>query len=105
MQFIYITCNISMLEIITDLLDEIEIMNYQVIEQVTAKSHYDNPRLNTAIWPGFNASLLIQEENIEKTDDLLLEIKQFNQKAYNNGELIVAYRWSIEKWIDVKPIN
>lgn len=105
MQFIYITCNISMLEIITDLLDEIEIMNYQVIEQVTAKSHYDNPRLNTAIWPGFNASLLIQEENIEKTDDLLLEIKQFNQKAYNNGELIVAYRWSIEKWIDVKPIS
>lgn len=105
MQFIYITCNISMLETVTELIDELEIMNYQVIEQVTAKSHYDKPRLNTAVWPSFNASVLIQEKNIKKTDALLFEIEQFNQKAYNNGELIAAHRWDIEKWTEVKPVG
>ena len=105
MQFIYITCNISMLDTVSELIDEIEIANYQVIEQVTAKSHYANPRLNTAVWPGFNASLLVQENDKEKIDALMSEIETFNKKAYNSGELIAAFQWGVDRFTDVKPIG
>lgn len=49
MKFIYITCNISMVDILWDIIDEMEIKNYQTIDLVTAKSSYAEPRLNTAI--------------------------------------------------------
>ena len=50
MKFIYITCNVSMLETLTLLLDEMEYADYQVIEQVTAMSRWGEPRQNTAVW-------------------------------------------------------
>lgn len=105
MQFIYITCNISMLDNISELLDEIEIANYQVIEQVTAKSHYAQPRLNTAVWPGFNASVLVQENDQDKIDALMTEVEAINSKAYNNGELIAAFQWGVDRFTNVKPIG
>ena len=40
MKFIYITCNVSMLETLTLLLNEMEYADYQVIEQVTAMSRW-----------------------------------------------------------------
>lgn len=96
MKFIYITCNVSMLEAITDFLDETECLNYQVMEQVTAKSSFAEPRLNTAVWPGYNSSVIVQEADGAKIASVVEEINRINTKAFNPGELVAAYIWSVE---------
>lgn len=95
MKFIYITCNVSMLEAITQLLDETKFTDYQVIEQVTAKSSYSSPRLNTAVWPGYNSSVFIQESDPGKVSSLMEAINKMNQSAFNNGELVAVFSWDI----------
>ncbi len=99
MKFIYVTCNISMVEIVWDLLDELEILNYQTIDVVTAKSSYANPRLNTAVWPGYNASIVIQEANDEKVNELFKELKEMNEKVYNSAEIVAAHMWEVNNSI------
>ncbi len=95
MKFIYITCNVSMLETVTSLLDEEEITDYQVMEQVTAKSSYSSPRLNTAVWPGYNSSVFIQESDKNKVSSLIETINRMNQSVFNNNELIALFVWDI----------
>ena len=95
MKFIYITCNVSMLETVTSLLDEEEITDYQVMEQVTAKSNYSLPRLNTAVWPGYNSSVFIQESDKNKVSSLIEKINRMNRSAFNNGELVAVFSWDI----------
>lgn len=99
MKFIYVTCNISMVEIVWDLLDELEILNYQTIDVVTAKSSYANPRLNTAVWSGYNASIVIQEANDEKVNELFKELKEMNEKVYNSAEIVAAHMWEVNNSI------
>lgn len=105
MKFIYITCNVSMLETISDLLDELKFTDYQITEQVTAKSSYASPRLNTAIWPGYNSSIAIQETDNEKVSLLKDTIDQMNSSAFNNEELIALYTWSIDAFTEVKKVE
>ena len=102
MKFIYITCNISIVEINWELLDEMKISNYQTIEPVTAKSSYAEPRLNTAVWPGYNASVLVQENDHEKAALLIEVINAINDQAFNAGELIAAHLWSIDKCTKIR---
>ncbi len=96
MKFIYITCNISMVDILWGMIDEMEIKNYQTIDLVTGKSSYAQPRLNTAIWPGYNASILIQEEDDSKSDTLIREIKEMNEKAFNSAEIVAVHSWRLD---------
>lgn len=105
MKFIYITCNVSMLEIITDLLSKIKFTDYQVIEQVEAISKWGNPRQNTAVWPGYNSSVLIQESDNLKISELMNQINDINESAFNNSELIAAYTLNIENYVNIKPVN
>lgn len=105
MKFIYITCNVSMLEAVTQLLDEEKYTDYQVIEQVTAKSRWSEPRQNTAVWPGYNSSVLVQEADPEKAKSLIQQINQMNASAFKNGELVAAYLWGVEEHAEVKPVE
>ncbi|HBG57680.1 PG0541 family transporter-associated protein [Proteiniphilum sp. UBA1028] len=105
MKFIYITCNVSMLESLSFLLDEVECADYQVIEQVTARSRWGAPRQNTAVWPGYNSAIVVQEANPEKAEALINEINKMNATALNNGELIAAYMWEIAGYAKVKPVE
>ena len=50
MKFTYITCNISMLEQMEELLKELEIQVYQVIQKALAESNFDIPHKDTAVW-------------------------------------------------------
>lgn len=105
MKFIYITCNVSMLETLTLLLDETECADYQVIEQVTASNRWGEPRQNTAVWPGYNSSILVQEADPGKAEALINEINKMNEAAFNNSELIAAYMWGIEKYVKIKLVE
>ena len=67
MRFIYITCNVSMQEQMESLLRELEISVYQVIPKALAESNFDIPHKDTAVWPGFNTCLLVQEADVAKS--------------------------------------
>jgi hypothetical protein len=94
-----------MLETLKLLLDETECADYQVIEQVTARSRWSEPRLNTAVWPGYNSSILVQEADPEKAQSLIRQISQMNASAFKNGELVAAHMWGIEAYTNVKPVE
>lgn len=104
MRFVYITCNVSMQEQIESLLRELEISVYQVIPKALAESNFDIPHKDTAVWPGFNACLLVQEADPAKGDALLERIREMNAQAYNNSELVAAYLWSVDTHVAPEPI-
>ena len=77
---------------------------YQVIPKALAESNFDIPRKDSAVWPGFNACLLVQEADPAKADTLLQRITLMNEKAYNNSEFVTAYLWSIETFVAPDPV-
>ncbi|MGI6717914.1 MAG: PG0541 family transporter-associated protein [Bacteroidales bacterium] len=95
MKFIYVTCNVSMLEAVTEIIDEIKIQNYQVVERVTAKSSKGTPRLDNAVWPGYNSSIFIQEKDYDKVIKLINKVKTMNDSAFNHSELISLSTWDL----------
>ena len=93
-----------MQEQIESLLRELEISVYQVIPKALAESNFDIPHKDTAVWPGFNACLLVQEADTTKGDTLLERIREMNAQAYNNSELVAAYLWSVDTHVAPEPI-
>ena len=94
-----------MQEQIESLLRELEISVYQVIPKALAESNFDIPHKDTAVWPGFNACLLVQEADTTKSDTLLERIREMNAQAYNNSELVAAYPWSVDTHVAPEPIT
>lgn len=86
------------------LLRELEISVYQVIPKALAESNFDIPHKDTAVWPGFNACLLVQEADTSKGDALLERIREMNAQAYNNSELVAAYLWSVDTYVAPESI-
>jgi hypothetical protein len=86
-----------MLEPVTSLIDEMEFADYQVIEKVTSKSRSSQPRQNTAIWPGYNSAVFIQEDDAGKAAALFAEIDRLNAGAFNSNEQLSAFMWEAEK--------
>jgi hypothetical protein len=98
MKIVYITCNVSVREPLLKMLEENNIKDYQVMEQVPAKSVKGDPRLNTAVWPGYNSSILIQFSDDIRAKEIMQKIKVFNQKAFNDNELVTACSWTLDDY-------
>ncbi len=93
MKMIYITYNVSVTDEIQKILQELEVENYQIFENILAKTSGSVPRLNTPVWPGMNNSVLIQ---IQEPSDLQERIQQYNQTIRDDSEKIFYYQWEIE---------
>ncbi|MFC2104177.1 PG0541 family transporter-associated protein [Bacteroidota bacterium] len=98
MKMIYVTCNVSVRESLLKMLEENNIKDYQVTEQVTAKSVKGEPRFNTPVWPGYNSSIIMQFSNNERAIEIMQKIKEFNKKAFNDNELITACSWTLDDY-------
>jgi len=98
MKMLYITCNVSVREPLINMLEESGVEDYQVIEEVPAKNVKGVPRLNTAVWPGHNSSILMQFSGDEKARYILRKVKDFNRDAYNDNELVTACMWSLDEY-------
>lgn len=94
-----------MVEAVTNLLDEMSFTDYQVIERVTAKSSLSTPRLNTAVWPGYNSSVFIQENDAGKVSSLVETVNKMNCSAFNNAELIALFVWDIHTCSTVRSVE
>ena len=98
MNMIYITCNASMQEKIHDILDDQNIREYQIVDQVMAKSKVTDPRFNNPIWPGYNTTFFCQINEKEKVELLLETLKGINQNAFNNSEMITVCAWPLQHY-------
>jgi hypothetical protein len=90
MKLIYCTCNVSVLEPLLGVIQEIGLENYQVVEQVTAKNRIGDDRLNTPVWPGYNSSVVMQITDDNVAESVMARIRQFNKNAFNTSELVIA---------------
>ncbi|MCK4956959.1 MAG: hypothetical protein KAS49_04940 [Candidatus Cloacimonetes bacterium] len=98
MKMIYCNCNVSILEELLDIFQELKIANYQVIEKSIGKDLSGEPRLDSPIWPGYSSQITTQIDEIT-TDKLMQLIKKFNASALNNNEIITLVSWKIEDYI------
>ena len=99
MKLIYCTCNVSMLETLVEVIEEEKISEYQIIEQVLAKSRHSEPRLNTPVWPGYNSAVLMQVQEEEKVNNLIARIKEMNKAAFNPADLITLCVLKLNEYI------
>lgn len=99
MKMIYCSCNISVLEQIVEILDALQIHDYQIIDQILSRNRMSDPRLNTAVWPGYNASILMQIREEDKIKLLMDKLRQFNRSAFNASEMLTACSWPIDDYI------
>lgn len=99
MKFIYCTCNVSVSERITSLLEANDVRDYQLIDRVIAKSVIGDPRFDTAVWPGYNVTITMQFSNDEKAERVIAILRQFNKEsAFNNDELLTVCSWSLDNY-------
>jgi hypothetical protein len=99
MKIIYCTCNVSVIEMLQQNIEELGVKNYQLFEQVLAKNIKGDNRLNTAVWPGYNSAIMMQIESVELAHLVMKRIKEINSTAFNHNELIVACMWTLEDFI------
>jgi len=98
MKMVYITCNVSVQEPLIKLLENNNIKDYQVVEQVIAKNIKGDPRLNTSVWPGHNTSIFMQFSDDNRAKEIMQLVRDFNQKAFNENELVTACSWSLDDY-------
>lgn len=97
---IYINCNVSTLEHIKDLIDKFGADNYQIFEQVLSKNAHDVPRLNNAVYPGYNSVLMLKLTDELKYNQIISELRQYNKSVFNKSELISVCSWSVDDFFD-----
>jgi len=96
MKIIYCTCNVSVLDPLLKHFDSLNVESYQVIEQVTAKNIKGDNRFNTSVWPGYNSAVIMQFTDDSKAKEVMESIKEFNGRAFNDNELVIACSWTLD---------
>lgn len=96
MKMVYCTCNVSILEDLLNVLEEQNISDYQIYDKVRAKNRKGSPRLDNAVWPGHNSSVMMQIRDEEKVKALAQAVKTMNDNAINDNELVIFCSWTID---------
>ena len=96
MKIVYCTCNVSVLETLQELMNSLEIKSYQIIDRVLAKNMLGDNRFDTAVWPSYNSSLIMQITDDQKAAQVMNAIRQLNKKAFNQNELVIAAMWTVD---------
>lgn len=94
---IYCTCNVSVVDTIVETLESLDILDYQVFNHVNVKNVKGDPRLNTPVWPGYNAAIFMQISDDEKVKNVIEVLKEYNQNRFDD-ELITVCCWSIDTY-------
>ncbi|MDD2412790.1 MAG: hypothetical protein RBS19_10410 [Bacteroidales bacterium] len=99
MEMIYATFTVALLEEMKNWLKEIGFNNYQIIEEMKSKTIIGDPRMNDAVWPGYNSGIFIQTRKEEKTNAFMQKITEHNKKRHNDQEFIMVFQWNIDQCI------
>ncbi|MDA3839300.1 MAG: hypothetical protein PF574_10010 [Candidatus Delongbacteria bacterium] len=99
MKMLYINFNISTLPAIMKIINDNGIHDYQIVDKALSINRKGDPRLDNAVWPGYNSLIFIPCKNNEKADLVLKNIKLHNKNAFTDDEIITACKWDIEEYI------
>lgn len=97
MKMIYCTCNVSVVDTIIETLESLDILDYQVFNHVNVKNVKGDPRLNTPVWPGYNAAIFMQISDDEKVKSVIGILKEYNKNRFDD-ELVTVCTWTIESY-------
>jgi hypothetical protein len=99
MKFIYCTSNVSMLERITSILEEIKVNDYQITDKVIAKSVIGDPRLDTAVWPGYNVTITMQITDSIKAKMIMNIFRNMNKEnTASPDEMLTVCSWEMDDY-------
>jgi len=77
-------------EDIMAILEKINVKSYSKLEQILGKGKTSNPRLNTAVWPGFNNALIVGVKDEEKKEMLLQALRKYSDKHQGKGICVLV---------------
>lgn len=98
MKMVYCTCNVSVLDDLLKTLENENIRAYQIYDNVQAMNKKGAPRLDNAVWPGHNASVMMQINEEEKVNHLAEAIKEMNRNVINDNEFITFCSWTLDEY-------
>lgn len=98
MKLVYCTLNLSIKEQVLNKIESIGVKDYQIIDEILAKPVIGSPRLNTAVWPGYNCMILMQFSDDEKSQEILRALKSFNKSTENDADLITAFSVTLDDY-------
>jgi hypothetical protein len=88
-----------MQEKITSVLETINVNDYQVVDKVIARSVKGDPRLDTAVWPGYNVIITMQITDPMKARMIVNILRKMNTDNYSNpDEMITVCSWEMEEY-------
>ena len=99
MKIAYCTCDVSILAELTDLLEKLDLCDYQILEKALSKTRAGHPRLNTPVWPGHNAAVLIQMSEERKMQELMEAVNGYNARTEHADERIALCGWQVTDFI------
>jgi len=83
----FISCDISYVDDLVQHITLLGLNNYFIIDRVLGKFPQGEPRLDTAIWPGYNA-LIISIVTEAEAEQLKTLIQGINQKSLTDLEYV-----------------
>ena len=98
MKMVSCVCNVSVLTQVLSMLDEDGVKGYQVVNNVTGKNVKGDPRMDTAVWPGYSALVMMPFEHDADAHSVLQKMKDFNKQAVNDDELLTCYSHSLDEF-------
>ena len=96
MKMVSCICNVSVLATVLRLLDENGVRGYQVVNNVTGKNFKGDPRMDTAVWPGYSALVMMPFEHDADAHSVLQKMKDFNTQVVNDDELLSCYSYVLD---------
>lgn len=100
MKSIIISCNVSTVQLITDILDALKTGEYLITESVSAHLPTGSHRMNNSVWPGYNSLIYILATEDEKAVEILEQLRRYNAGAFNKDELISVSCWKIDDYFN-----
>lgn len=86
--------NNALERVILDCIEECEICCFTLIPKVLGRGRTGGPRLDTSVWPGENAMLLIVDRQ-ERIEALVARAKEL--KARHHGKGVKAFVLGVEE--------
>ncbi len=90
-----ITCNVSAIDEIVEILNQAQVDNYQIVDQVLGILPVGDPRMNNPVWPGYSNLILIRIEQ-DHLARLSKQLDVFNSNLITDEERVFYSSWTID---------
>ncbi len=90
-----IICNVSSLEVVTQLVKRFKTDFYQIVMPTTGLLPFGEPRMNNAVWPGYSVSIIFKMD-AEDLIKLRASLTTYNADCPTEDEQAVLESWTID---------